>query len=636
LIHLQKRTDIIIRPADKNVGIVILESNVYESKVLQQLQDTEFYNKLNYIPSTQIFKRIKFELNQLFNNKQISFYILKLLLPMKPTCATFYILPKLHKIKCPGRPIVSGIQHVTSNISKYLERHLTPFISHLHQIAIDEYQIDNYIVLKDTNHLLIEIENINKELNVKNLNIKNLTLITGDITSLYTNIDQDDGISTLMKFISSYTHITNFPLSLNAFGKLLDLVLKNNVFMFKGQYYHQVKGTAMGTALAPPYANIYVFCKEIVALKQFIKKYSSRLLLRFFRFLDDIFILLLSNDILIINELQHLLNSTNPNLKYTFEISKSNIHYLDVNIIKNSTLNRLETSLYVKPSNTFQYLQFSSSHPRHIINNIPLSLSNRIIRICSSTTSKWYEFFNLFTRLLSRGHNATNILRKILELENSDRHELIQRPKKTNKKDIHQNVIIPFHSQLPNIRLIFQNEFSMNIPENIRFIYKCDPNLHNLLIRSRYPHSFYDIVPEPDTNPLGSYRCQNPRCITCKHIIEQDWFMSTVTNQIFIIPYSANCGTSNLVYLITCTLCHSQYVGTTSQTLRNRLNHHLTAIKNKYWHDTTCPEHFNSAQHSIEHLKIIIIEKNYINEQHRLDREHFWIKTLRAQLNATT
>ena len=97
-----------------------------------------------------------------------------------------------------------------------------------------------------------------------------------------------------------------------------------------------------------------------------------------------------------------------------------------------------------------------------------------------------------------------------------------------------------------------------------------------------------------------------------------------------------NCASSNLVYLITCTFCHSQYVGTTSQTLRNRFNHHLTSIKNKYWHDTTIPEHFNSAQHSIEHVNIIIIETNYINEQHRLDREQFWIKTLRAQLNART
>jgi predicted GIY-YIG superfamily endonuclease len=82
--------------------------------------------------------------------------------------------------------------------------------------------------------------------------------------------------------------------------------------------------------------------------------------------------------------------------------------------------------------------------------------------------------------------------------------------------------------------------------------------------------------------------------------------MSTVTNQIFTISYSVNCGNSNLVYLITYILCHSQYVGTSSQTLRNRFNHHLTAIKNKYWHDTKCPEHFNSDQHSIEHVNIII------------------------------
>ncbi|CAF1525550.1 unnamed protein product, partial [Didymodactylos carnosus] len=105
LIHLQNRTDIIIRPADKNVGIVVLESNIYESKVLQQLQDTEFYNKLNYNPNAQIFKPIKFQLYQIFNKKEISLYILKSLLPLKSACASLYILPKLHKKKCPGRPI---------------------------------------------------------------------------------------------------------------------------------------------------------------------------------------------------------------------------------------------------------------------------------------------------------------------------------------------------------------------------------------------------------------------------------------------------------------------------------------------------------------------------------------------------
>jgi len=449
LIHLRKRTDIIIRPADKNVGIVVIESKVYESKVLQQLNDTEFYEKFNYNPNVQIYWRIKFELEQLFQNNELSFRILKTLQPTKPSCATFYILPKLHKKMCPGRPIISGVQHVTSGISKYIERQLTPFVSQLQRIALEDYNIDNYIVLKDTNHLLIEIEKLNKQINDQNLNVKNITLITGDITSLYTNIDQNDGLETLLNFISCHSHLTDFSLSLNCFGKLLELVLKNNVFIFKGEYFHQTKGTAMGTALAPPYANIYVFCKETKALQKFINKHSSRFLLRFLRFLDDIFILLLSTDTDIINDLFQSLNEINGNLEYTFETSNKNIHFLDVNISINITLNRLETSLYVKPSNTFQYLQHSSSHPRPIINNISVSLSNRIIRICSSSTSKWFELYNLFLRLLARGHRTSNILQKILEVEYLDRQELLNRPRKQNKTNNYKNIILPYHSQLP-------------------------------------------------------------------------------------------------------------------------------------------------------------------------------------------
>ena len=148
----------------------------------------------------------------------------------------------------------------------------------------------------------------------------------------------------------------------------------------------------------------------------------------------------------------------------------------------------------------------------------------------------------------------------ILEIEYSDRHELIyccsKKSKKNDKK--YKNIIILFHSQLCNIRRLLKNEFSINIPENIRFVYTCGSNLSNLLMRSRYPHSFHDAVPKSDMNLLGCYRCKNIRCTTCKYIVEQDWFMSTTTNQIYTIPYSVNCASSNLVYLITSSFCHSQ------------------------------------------------------------------------------
>ncbi|CAF1161822.1 unnamed protein product, partial [Didymodactylos carnosus] len=167
-------------------------------------------------------------------------------------------------------------------------------------------------------------------------------------------------------------------------------------------------GRAMGTELVPPKANIYVFKKEMKALKWFIKKCSSSLILRFFRFLDDILCIWITTDKNIIEDLLNLLNQTNNNLIYTFKSSTTKVNFLDVNIIINKTLNRLETPLYVKPSNTFQYLQYTSSHPRYVINNIPLSLSNRIVRLCSSPSTMWREFYNLFNRLLARGHRASD------------------------------------------------------------------------------------------------------------------------------------------------------------------------------------------------------------------------------------
>ncbi|CAF1494531.1 unnamed protein product, partial [Didymodactylos carnosus] len=331
--------------ADENVGICITENQVYESKVLQQLNDTNYYEKYNYNPCTQLYWRIKFVLNELLENNDITRSEIVKLKPVRPSSAVFYILPKLHKKSCPGRPIVPGCQHMTSNISKYLEQKLTPFIPLIQDIALEDYNIDNYIILKDTNHLLIEIDKLNHQINDQKLCVKYITLVSGDISALYTNIDQKDGSSELHDFVSKNSYHTNFSLTMNCFNKLLEVVLTGNILIFKGVYFHQRMGTAMGTELAPPYANIYVFKKEMKARKSFIKKCSSSLILRFFRFLDDILCILLTTDKNIIEDLLNPLNQTNNNLIYTFKSSTTKINFLDVNIIINKTLNSPETSL---------------------------------------------------------------------------------------------------------------------------------------------------------------------------------------------------------------------------------------------------------------------------------------------------
>ena len=67
--------------------------------------------------------------------------------------------------------------------------------------------------------------------------------------------------------------------------------------------------------------------------------------------------------------------------------------------------------------------------------------------------------------------------------------------------------------------------------------------------------------------------CGSVRCKTCRHISQGSTFTSNVTKRSYeVVSSSASmtCTSENVVYLITCNKCGIQYVGETSQKLRNR------------------------------------------------------------------
>jgi hypothetical protein len=91
---------------------------------------------------------------------------------------------------------------------------------------------------------------------MENLTIpENTTLVSMDVTSLYTNISHDDGIAACRKIWEQRT--VQEPLT-ECLVEMLTLVLKNNNFTFDGNHYLQINGTAMGTKMAPSYANIFM------------------------------------------------------------------------------------------------------------------------------------------------------------------------------------------------------------------------------------------------------------------------------------------------------------------------------------------------------------------------------------------
>jgi hypothetical protein len=51
--------------------------------------------------------------------------------PDKPKVGRFYLLPKIHKVNNPGRPIVSTNGHPTEKIAEFVDFHLRPHVEAL-------------------------------------------------------------------------------------------------------------------------------------------------------------------------------------------------------------------------------------------------------------------------------------------------------------------------------------------------------------------------------------------------------------------------------------------------------------------------------------------------------------------------
>ena len=66
----------------------------------------------------------------------------------------------------------------------------------------------------------------------------------------------------------------------------MNLILKNNVFEFNEQFYLQIQGTAMGTKMAPAYANLFMG-----KLEEYLINLAPNHIHTWKRFIDDIFII---------------------------------------------------------------------------------------------------------------------------------------------------------------------------------------------------------------------------------------------------------------------------------------------------------------------------------------------------------
>ena len=74
-----------------------------------------------------------------------------------------------------------------------------------------------------------------------------------------------------------------------------------------------------------------------------------------------------------------MLNNLHPKLQLAIKTSMEKLTFLDVQIDKEE--GKILTDIYYKGTDSHQYLNFYSCHPKHTKYNIPYTLSRRICAV---------------------------------------------------------------------------------------------------------------------------------------------------------------------------------------------------------------------------------------------------------------
>ncbi|XP_063775638.1 uncharacterized protein LOC134911273 [Pseudophryne corroboree] len=522
---------------------------------------------------------------------------MKTLIQQHPVAPVLYTLPKIHKHPTapPGRPIIAARESIYYKISQYLDVFLQPVVQ------------SQKTYLKDTISLIIHLQSLP-------VLPSNAFLCTLDIVSLYTNIPHSGGLSAVTTLLSSSPLYTGSELSF--FIKLLELTLKRNYFLFDSRWFVQQQGCAMGSCVAPAFANSYMFEVERQAL--FNEKEVAEKIPFFVRYIDDLFLIWLGTE----TEFQDLMtrvNSMDSTIKFTYCMSTQCVNYLDVQISLQE--GNIHTSLFKKSTDRNTILHGSSQHPASTKKRLPFSQFLRIHCISDDINNTTKEIDIMMRQFLTRGYKLDDMMeanRKVMAIPRSETLISTKNSRKASKGDT-----IPFvqqyNSASPMISKVVKNLWpvvtsdpDLKMLNKTRLLpsYTRNRNLKDWLVKNDVSAT---SVGRPTTflsRKPGCYRCTG--CTTCSFMEYGDSFAHPHSGERIAIRHILTCSSTYVVYIIRCP-CGLLYVGKTMRQFKEHMALHRSSIRQaleggKSGTNQPVARHFQALNHGLATLRYKIID----------------------------
>ena len=520
--QLQGNKQIIIKPADKGGAIVILNRTDYLREGYKQLSNTEFYLPVPDDLTESHRRTVQNKIEDMYQDGDIDETVKDYLTDKHCTTPNFYLLPKIHKgtIPPPGRPILSANGSPTEKISQFVDHFINPFCP----------QIKSFV--KDSTHFLQILGKLGQL-------PADCLLVTMDVNSLYTNIPTEKGIEVVKNLLNNKRNNLNYKPSNHNLIELLTLVLTKNNFQFNGQHFLQIKGVSMGSKVSPSFAILYMDYFESTHVYTYQLQPTVYL-----RYIDDIFMIWPHGNTELATFVEFL-NTREPNIKFSTESSDKTVNFLDIQV---SIRNRqIHTDLYTKPTDSHDYLLYSSAHPQKCKDSIPYSQFLRIRRICSDIIDFETNCMMLSSHFHRRGYPPSLIEKAALTVFRLDRNRLLnQEPKDKKQKPAVTNEVFLTTTFNPNddcLREITRENWDiLGTSSTTTYIhqkklmtgYRRPKNLRDLLVKAKIPYMEGDEKSNPQHVPAPERNEVQTPTSTSKTTIQTtlDKFLSTATNTV--------------------------------------------------------------------------------------------------------
>jgi len=357
--------------------------------------------------------------------------------------------------------------------------------------------------------------------------------------------------------------ITNIKCK-TTFLNLIKFICNNNYFTANMQLYRQTTGTPMGSRISTSLCGIVINS----ILDKIIPKYKDDIKL-IGKYVDDIIIIMNKNKF---NNLFDELNQYNNNIKFTYEEEiNSEINYLDLTLIRNTTNGSINTKWYEKEIKKGKILNYLSMHPlKQKINTI----ENIMFKIIKLTDIKYLQ------------EKKKYIINNL---------ELNSYPTKTIKK--------AWIKMQNKINSLTQNKNNIeNTTDNNNKRYASITYIKDI------SHKIVKILKQKEEKPtLYSFKPNNK--------IKSNYHTKLKDNRDKLEK-------TDVIYKINCANCPGTYIGETKQKLKNRISQHQYDINNNK-ESTALATHVKNSKHKVnlENVEILETESN-TNRRKMLEAIH--------------